>query len=124
VVGHLDTGVDGNHPAFGADGEAIKAFAEFDMAGNQVTGAQANDSGEHGTHTAGTIVGRTNSGGTFGVAPGARLASALAIEGGQVIDRVVAGLEWIVGQNVRILSMSVGLRGFVTAFEEVIAACG
>jgi subtilisin len=119
VVGHLDTGVDGSHPALAG---AIAAFAEFDMTGSQVPGARPRDSAEHGTHTAGTIVGRTNARGAFGVAPGARLASALAIEGGQVIDRVVAGLEWIVGQNVPILSMSVGLRGYVPAFEEVIAA--
>jgi len=119
VVGHVDTGVDGSHPALAG---AIAAFAEFDMAGNQVPDARPRDSGEHGTHTAGTIAGRTGPRGAFGVAPGARIASALSIEGGQVIDRVVAGLEWIVGQKVPILSMSLGLPGFLTAFEEIIAA--
>jgi subtilisin len=119
VVGHLDTGIDGSHPALQ---NAIADFAEFDMAGNQVPGARAHDSDEHGTHTAGTIVGRATTRGTFGVAPEAQLASALVIEGGQVIDRVIAGMEWIVGKNVRIMSMSLGLRGFTPAFQQLIDA--
>jgi len=119
VVGHLDTGVAGDHPALAG---AISAFAEFDMAGNQVSRAKPRDSGEHGTHTAGTIVGRPTGQGAFGVAPGARIASALVIEGGQVIDRILAGLEWIVGKNVRIMSMSLGLRGYTPAFQELIDA--
>jgi subtilisin family serine protease len=120
-VGHLDTGVDGSHPALAgaiADGD----FAEFDFAANQVPGARPHDSGEHGTHTAGTVLGRAGPRGRFGVAPGAQLVSALSIEGGQVIDRILAGLEWIVSRNVHILSMSVGLPGaYVDAFEELIA---
>lgn len=119
VVGHLDTGIDGNHPAFKG---AIAAFAEFDMAGDLVKGATPTDSGDHGTHTAGTIAGRQTSRGAFGVAPDAKLASAMVIEGGQVIDRILAGMEWIVEQNARVLSMSLGLRGFTSAFQVVIDA--
>src|SRR5262249_40588170 len=116
VVGHLDTGVDGSHPALN---RAIAAFAEFDMAGNEVPRAKPHDSDEHGTHTAGTIVGRPLSRREFGVAPRARLASALVIEGGQVIARILAGLEWIISKNARILSMSLGLRGYTPAFQEL-----
>jgi subtilisin len=119
VVGHLDTGVDGRHPALKM---AIAAFAEFDMAGDKVSGAKPWDSGDHGTHTAGTIVGRSTSKGAFGVAPEAKLASGMVIEGGQVIDRVLAGMEWIVEQRVRILSMSLGLRGFTPAFQVIVDA--
>jgi subtilisin family serine protease len=120
IVGHLDTGVDGDHPALK---DAIAAFAEFDFNGNQVAGTKPYDSARHGTHTAGTIVGRAvGRGGAIGVAPGAKLVSAHCIEGGQVIDRILAGLEWIVGQHARVLSMSVGLPGYTPAFEELIAA--
>jgi len=119
VVGHLDTGVDGRHPALK---DAIKAFAEFDLAGDQVTGAQAHDSATHGTHTAGTIVGRVTNKGAFGVAPGAKLASAMVIEGGQVTDRILAGMDWVLAQGARILSMSLGLRGYTDAFQVVIDA--
>lgn len=116
LVGHLDTGVDGKHPLLKS---AIESFAEFDMAGNQVEGAQPWDSGDHGTHTAGTIAARWRKNGliAFGVAPRAKLASAMVIEGGQVIDRILAGMDWVVGQNAKILSMSLGLRGFTPAFQ-------
>jgi subtilisin family serine protease len=119
VVGHLDTGVDGSHPALNG---AIGAFAEFDMAGDKVANAQASDSGEHGTHTAGIIAGRSGLKGSFGMAPDARLASAMVIEGGQVVDRILAGLDWMIAEGVRIMSMSLGLRGFTPAFQAVIDA--
>jgi subtilisin family serine protease len=119
LVGHLDTGVDGTHPALSG---AIGKFAEFDMAGDQVPNAKPRDSDEHGTHTAGTIVGRPVSKGRFGMAPDAQLASAMVIEGGQVIDRILAGMDWVVGEGVRIMSMSLGLRGYTPAFQVVIDA--
>jgi subtilisin family serine protease len=119
VVGHLDTGVDGKHPALAG---AIKKFAEFDLAGDRVPNAPARDSGVHGTHTAGTIVGRPVSKGRFGVAPDAQLASAMVIEGGQVIERILAGMDWVIGEGARVLSMSLGLRGFTPAFQTVIDA--
>ena len=108
VVGHLDTGVDGSHPALKG---VIKVFAEFDSLGSQVPSAQAKDSGQHGTHTAGTIAGQPVKGVRFGVAPGAKLASAMVIEGGNVLARILGGMNWAVGQNVRVLSMSLGLMG-------------
>jgi len=117
LVGHLDTGVDASHPALKG---AIGKFAEFDKAGDHVPNAQPSDSGEHGTHTAGTIVGRSGLKGAFGVAPEAQLASAMVIEGGQVIDRILAGMDWVIGEGVRIMSMSLGLRGFTPAFQTVI----
>lgn len=119
VVGHLDTGVDGSHPALK---NSIAAFAEFDLSGDQVAGAAPRDSDTHGTHTAGTIVGRSGPKGAFGVAPEAKLASAMVIEGGQVIDRILVGMEWLVDQGVRIMSMSVGLRGYDSSFEAIIDA--
>jgi subtilisin family serine protease len=119
IVGHLDTGIDGGHPALK---DAIHAFAEFDLAGEQVPGAKPWDSGDHGTHTAGTIVGRPDPKGAFGVAPEAKVASAMVIEGGQVIDRILAGMDWVIGEGARVLSLSLGLPGFTPAFQTVIDA--
>jgi subtilisin len=119
LVGHLDTGVDAAHPALTG---AIGRFAEFDMAGDQVPNARPSDSGEHGTHTAGTIAGRGGTKGAFGMAPEAQLASAMVIEGGQVIDRILAGMDWVIGEGVRVMSMSLGLRGYTPAFQAVIDA--
>jgi len=119
LVGHLDTGVDASHSALAG---AIGKFAEFDMAGDKVPNAKPSDSGEHGTHTAGTIVGRSGLKGQFGVAPEAQLASAMVIEFGQVIDRILGGMDWVIGEGVRIMSMSLGLRGFTPAFQTIIDA--
>jgi subtilisin len=114
IVGHLDTGVDGKHPSLKT---ALHAFAEFDDFGFEVTPPPAaHDTGEHGTHTAGTIAGRPSGGIEIGVAPDAKLASAIVIEGGDVIARVLAGMDWIIGQNAKILNMSLGLRGYVEDF--------
>jgi subtilisin family serine protease len=122
LVGHLDTGVDASHPAFD-NAQAIARFAEFDWMGRPVAGARPHDSAAHGTHTAGTIVARAVGRTRFGVAPKARLASGLVIEGGNVIARVLGGLNWLVGltvPRVRVLSMSLGLRGYNENFRAVI----
>jgi subtilisin len=112
LVGHLDTGIDGTHPALRP---AIEEFAEFDMTGELVRGKKPRDSDRstpaHGTHTAGTIAGRATAKGTVGVAPDAKLMSGMVIEGGQVIDRILSGMEWVASKGVRILSMSLGIRG-------------
>lgn len=114
LVGHLDTGVDGQHASLQG---AIRYFAEFDVFGRQVLPDPAPwDSDDHGTHTAGTIAARPVRGRHIGVAPGADLASAMVIEGGQVVARVLGGMDWAVGRGCRILSMSLGLRGYWTDF--------
>jgi subtilisin family serine protease len=117
LVGHLDTGLDGTHPALQ---EAIAKFMEFNLMGEQVPGTQPHDTNSHGTHTAGTIIGRKVSATAFGVAPEAQLASGLVIEGGDVIARIIGGLDWLVGlQQVRVLSMSLGLPGYHEDFLPV-----
>jgi subtilisin family serine protease len=118
LIGHLDTGVDGSHPAFFPD--AIAAFTIFDAFGREVTGPRAPiDTAIHGTHTAGTLVGRGVDGRQVGVAPGASLAAAVVIEGGQVIDRTLAGIDWSLGQGVRILNLALGVRGQSPAFQRI-----
>ncbi|HEX8915330.1 MAG TPA: S8 family serine peptidase, partial [Humisphaera sp.] len=115
LVGHLDTGVDGAHPALGG---AIRSFARFDDLGDQDPNPGLPfDTAWHGTHTAGTIAGRRVAGQpAFGVAPGAELASAIIIEGGDVVARILGGMDWAVEQGVRVLNMSLGLRGFTEDF--------
>jgi subtilisin family serine protease len=54
-----------------------------------------------------------------GVAPEAKLASALVIEGGDVVARVLGGMNWAVGKGVKIISMSLGIRGYHSDFQPV-----
>ena len=116
-VGHLDTGADGKHPALKT---AIVSFAEFDSFGVQTKPVpQPHDTDEHGTHTAATIAGRVVKKQAVGVAPEAGLASAIVIEGGNVIARILGGMDWAITQDIRVLSMSLGLRGMIDSFLAV-----
>jgi subtilisin len=118
VVAHLDTGADGKHPALKG---AFANFAEFDLNGVPVTPApKPHDTGEHGTHTAVTIAGREVKGVRMGVAPGAKLASAIVIELGNVVKRVIGGMDWALANGVKVLSMSLGLPGWVEDFLPLI----
>jgi subtilisin family serine protease len=110
LVGHLDTGVDGSHPALAG---AVTHFAEFDLMGREKKPpGKPRDSDSHGTHTAATITGRAVSGRHVGMAPGAELASAMVIEGGDAVARVLGGMDWAVGLGVRVLNLSLGFRGY------------
>jgi len=115
LVGHLDTGVDGSHPALKT---ALHAYAQFDVLGTRhdIESGNATDSGDHGTHTAATIAGRPVGNSAVGVAPGALLVSAQVIEGGDVVARILGGMDWAIEQQARILSMSLGFRGYVEDF--------
>ncbi len=110
-VGHLDTGIDGKHPALR---NRVAEFLEVDMEGLRVAKAKPRDSDTingHGTHTAGTICGERVGKLAIGVAPEAELYSGLVIEGGKVLWRVLAGMDWAIEKQVRVLNMSLGFRG-------------
>ena len=50
------------------------------------------------------------------MAPEALLASAIVIEGGNATARILAGMDWVGGLGAKILSMSLGFRGFHNDF--------
>jgi subtilisin len=119
-VAHLDTGVDAGHPALA---NAVTEFAEFDLTGRIIADAKVSDSDQrdgHGTHTAATIAGRAVDGHHVGVAPGAELCAAMVIEGGDAVARILGGMDWAVGLGVRVLSMSLGIRGLVADFLDIV----
>lgn len=131
LVGHLDTGVDGKHPAFAAHKDfptkAIAHWMFFDDFGNESTSHLFPiDTDDHGTHTAATIAARPIKHGAswlrVGVAPGALLASAAVIEGGDAVARVLGGIDWAMSKRVRVLSMSLGFPGYVDDFEFITQA--
>jgi subtilisin family serine protease len=102
----------------------VAAYAAFGLDGREKPDPRPSDSdaeSHHGTHTAGTIAGRPVGGSHVGVAPGALLYSAMVIEGGDIVARILGGMDWAVGQNVRVLSMSLGIRGVVADFLSVIS---
>jgi subtilisin family serine protease len=110
VIGLLDTGVDATHPDLKGK---IAKWAEFDQNGKEVKDSQPHDSDQHGTHCAGTIVGGNASKRWIGIAPEAKIAAALVLNGaiGGTDAQVLAGIDWAVNQGVDVISMSLG--GFI-----------
>lgn len=119
LVGHVDTGIDDTNPALVG---AVHEFVELDLNGDLVSGTKPWDSDDHGTHTAGTIVGRPGPHGAFGVAPEAMLASAMVIEGGKLIDRILGGIEWAAQHGAQIMNASLGLPGQSPIFQTLVNA--
>ena len=107
LVGLLDTGVDADHPDLKGK---VAEWAEFDSAGGTVAGSQPHDSDRHGTHCAGTIVGGNASGRWIGVAPEAKIAAGLVLNGAQggTHAQILAGIEWAINLGVDVISMSLG----------------
>jgi subtilisin family serine protease len=103
VVANLDTGVDGFHPALmyrfrgDVNGDGNNNESWFDPYTTHWT--YPTDSGTHGTHTMGTICGRTNTGDTIGVAIDAKWIAAACIDRGGGLSRTVSdallAIQWI-----------------------------
>lgn len=108
-VAVLDTGIDATHPDLAGK---VSDFAEFDASGNITAQgiANARDSGSHGTHVAGTIVGGNASGSWIGMAPDADVIAGLVLNGaaGGTLAQVIAGIDWAVSNNAEIINMSLG----------------
>ena len=110
TIALLDTGVDATHPYL--RGHVIEGFDTVDPDGRALPRHHPEDPAlveEHGTQTAGLLVGRGGPGGLEGAAPGARLLPIRVAgwqtnsEGGYSVygrtDQVLAGLEWAVDPN-------------------------
>ena len=107
TIGLLDTGVDSSHPDLK---NKIAHWAEFDSLGNLLPDSKPHDSSEHGTHCAGTLVGGKKSGRYIGIAPEAKLAAALVLNGeeGGTDAQVLAGIDWAVETKVDVINLSLG----------------
>lgn len=107
VVAVLDTGIAKDHDAFKGVEVIEKDF----------TGSGNGDSHGHGTHCAGTILGRDVDNSRIGVARGVKKALIGKVLGGDGggSDVVVAAMNWALENGANIISMSLGIDfpGFV-----------
>ncbi len=121
-VGHLDTGIEPDHPEL--EGK-LTAWAEFGRYGEKLD-SQPHESHymAHGTHTASIIAGET-----VGVAPGVSLLSALVLPGGGgTLEQVLAGMQWVLDPDedpdtddgAQIVNMSWGMWGTSSVLDEAI----
>jgi subtilisin family serine protease len=97
----LDTGVDAAHPA----------FSGVDIVEQDFSGSGNGDRQGHGTHCAGTIVGRAVNGTRIGIATGVtklRVGKVLADDGTGNSDMLFRGIQWAIQQGAHVISMSLG----------------
>jgi subtilisin family serine protease len=99
-VAVLDTGIDAGHVAF----QGVNVTQE------DFTGDGNGDEVGHGTHCAGTIVGRDVNGFRFGVATGVTelLAGKVLGPNGGTTEALVNGLIWALRSGANVISMSLG----------------
>ncbi len=110
----LDTGLDFLHPSM----PALAASASF------VPGQSADDYNFHGTHCAGTIVGKDGIFGSYSIAPDATLlVGKVVCDGGWgALSWLVDGLDWAVANEAGVISMSLSSDETSQALEDACQA--
>ncbi len=103
-IGIVDTGVDAGHEDLSGK---VVAFANC-IGGCRDAGAFDDDG--HGTHVSGIASAANNGEGITGVAPGAQLvvAKALDNQGSGSVDDVNAGIHWVVDHGAQVVNLSLG----------------
>jgi serine protease len=108
-VAVMDTGISTYHPDRGNVVDSVSF----------VTGEAVEDFHGHGTHTSGTIAAADNDIGVIGVAPEADLLIAKVLDntGTGNTSWLIAGIQWAVNNNAKVISMSLGGYNYSSALE-------
>ncbi|MDQ3678694.1 MAG: S8 family peptidase [Actinomycetota bacterium] len=114
-VAIIDTGIDASHEDLSGRRVACAGVRRFGLVGGlpdpTIVDGRCDDDEDHGTHVAGTVAATANNGrGVAGVAPPARLAicKALDANGSGPVSGIANCIDWAVGENVKVISMSLG----------------
>lgn len=115
-VAIIDSGIDDEHPAF--------QDPSLDLIQEDFTGDGNGDKSGHGTHCAGTILGRDVGGVRIGVAPGvstALIARVFGESGGGDTAMLFRAMKWAFDENADVISMSLGydFPGQVSRLKDV-----
>lgn len=108
-VGHLDSGIDPSQKDLIT---RMTAFAEIDNSGQVILNQAPIDETGHGTRTAGLVSGGCRKRRLLGVAPDSSLIVGKVLEGGNTVVRILSGLNWLMGNEVRVVLFC---GGFPTA---------
>jgi hypothetical protein len=98
IVSNIDTGVDGTHPALSARWRGNNGHPAIECWKDPIQNTPTpSDNGQHGTHTMGTICGRSTTGAydTIGVAINAQWIAAGAIDDGSSTAQIIECFQWI-----------------------------
>ncbi|MGH2918458.1 MAG: S8 family peptidase, partial [Solirubrobacteraceae bacterium] len=114
-VAIIDTGIDASHEDLTGRRAACAGVRSFGFAGGvgdpTIVDGRCADDEDHGTHVAGTVAATANNGrGVAGVAPPAQLAicKALDANGSGPVSGIANCIDWAVGEDVKVISMSLG----------------
>ncbi|MDW3650126.1 MAG: S8/S53 family peptidase [Bacteroidia bacterium] len=105
-IGHLDSGIHTNARDLH---QKVDLSCVFDWEGNPDKNLCLTDDTGHGTRTASLVVGSSRSRTFIGAAPDASLVSAKVLEGGQIVLRILKGLDWMAAQKVPVILLCAGL---------------
>lgn len=115
-VGIIDTGIDLSHPDLQANIAGGINVLKSDQ-------PPLDDNG-HGTHVAGTIAALNNDFGVVGVAPEAKLYAIKAFDadGTARVSDVIAGMEWCVANQIRLINFSFGSESGNESLRDAVRA--
>jgi subtilisin family serine protease len=113
-VAIIDTGIDYNHPDLDANYVGGIDFVNDDN--------DPIDDAGHGTHCAGIVAAEDDGEGVVGVAPDAELYAVKVLDntGSGSLSDVIAGIQWSVGNDMQVISMSLGTN---FDYQPLHAAC-
>ena len=118
LIAHMDTGADSTHPVLKNAITSTRMISDDGKESHEED--PYTDTSSHGTHTAGIIAGRSNTGGPIvGMAPDASLVCATVINDGETFARLLGGLEFALEANARVLNISLGIEGFDPSLQGV-----
>lgn len=117
-VGHLDTGVDGSHPAL--EGK-VASFGKVDENWNVIEQTPS-DINIHGTHLAGLICGSPVEDYRYCMAPGANLYSVQCHVIGHDWRDTLIGLDWLRSQGIRLICLPMGPKNQNPILEPMLRA--
>ncbi len=116
-VAVLDTGINYNHPDLDNNYKGGINLVNL----TQLNDPFDNSYNGHGTHVAGIIAAELDGAGVVGVAPAASIYAIKVLDGngsGHLSD-IIAGIEWAIANKMDIVNMSLGLKSYSQAFDEV-----
>jgi len=119
-IGHLDTGINTKNPLLSS---TKVIFRHIHPDGYSIEATEPFDSSDHGTSTASIIAGQNDGKNFTGIAPDAQIYSGAVIEEGNILSRIMLGLDWIVDTPISVLNLSLGIPQDNPVFKSLIRKC-
>ena len=123
-VAVIDTGVDINHPDLADNIVAQHCFSQDGCPGGGTEGDSAQDENGHGSHVAGIITGRGDTG-PRGIAPDAGIVAVRVLNqnGTGATSNVLAAIDWVVANHdslgVKVINLSLGGGNYGAVCDQV-----